>query len=1163
MGTLIDRFEGHDGPVRSVDFHPTQPIFVSGGDDYTIKVWSLQSRKCMFTLSGHLDYVRTVFFHHDLPWIISCSDDQTIRIWNWQNRQEIACLTGHNHYVMCAQFHPTDDLIVSASLDQTVRVWDISGLRKKHSAPSGQVRSFEDQYNRQLQGGVPQQDIFGNTDAVVKYVLEGHDKGVNWATFHPRLPLIVSGGDDRLVKIWRMSETKAWEVDTCRGHTHNVPCVLFHPTEDLILSIGEDRTIRAWDLNKRTPVKQFKRENDRFWLIASHPEINLFATCHDSGVMVFKLDRERPAHTLFQNKILFINGEKQVQEYELGNKGPSLPMLSLKKVGKMYSKIRTLSYNPAEHSILITTGENDSSTYAYIPLPKDVTGAIEPTDIRQGEANAACFVARNRFVTFSKTTKTLEVKDLSNSSTKSTVLDASVKDVVYAGPGSVLLLKTNSVIHYDVLQKKELSEIQLNNVKYAQWSVDGQYVALISKHTITIATKKLETVTSLHETIRIKSAAWDDTGVLIYSTLNHIKYILLNGDSGTIKTLENTLYVVRVINKNCFCLNRKGEIEIISIDPTEYRFKKALINKNFTEVLRIIKNSNLVGQNIIGYLQKAGYPEIALQFVEDAETRFDLAIECDNLTIALEEAKKLNDKQIWEKLGNKALAQGNVSIVELVFQQLTQLDKLSFFYLITGENAKLGKMEQIAESRGDMLSLLQNSIFLNSIEKRISVFLQAGLAPLAYATAKTNGLDEVAQSILEESGLSESDIQIPSTGSRASVSQPKQSSSASWPLKALPPSFFEQALSGKLEGLNLEPEPQPKDIAESDLTNDGFFEDEPLDDDEGWDLDEDVDVGSEVEEATELDDDTPAIGAGELGIWVRNSKCAAGYVAAGSFDAAARMLNKQLGIVDFEPLRKRFMEVYAASKIFVPGASGLEAIKGYIRSDPDEEVPGKVAPYIPGFDTLEATLHEAFKQFRANKLEESIETFRYLVYTIVVLTVNTKDDEDKCKEILDVCREYILGLSIELSRRSLPAENVKRNLELAAYFAKCKLQPVHRVNALQVAMTQSFKHKNYTSASYFASEFLKIVSTGARAEQAKKIKDKSDTISTDAIEIEFDPYAQFDICHATYSPIYQGSPIVTEALTGAKYRTSEKGKVCSITKITLIGAPASGLRILA
>jgi len=33
MGTLIDRFDEHDGPVRGVSFHSSQPLFVSGGEN--------------------------------------------------------------------------------------------------------------------------------------------------------------------------------------------------------------------------------------------------------------------------------------------------------------------------------------------------------------------------------------------------------------------------------------------------------------------------------------------------------------------------------------------------------------------------------------------------------------------------------------------------------------------------------------------------------------------------------------------------------------------------------------------------------------------------------------------------------------------------------------------------------------------------------------------------------------------------------------------------------------------------------------------------------------------------------------------------------------------------------------------------------------------------
>jgi len=59
------------------------------------------------------------------------------------------------------------------------------------------------------------------------------------------MPLIVSGGDDRLVKLWRMNDIKAWEVDTLRGHMNNVSCCIFKPSEDLIITNSEDRSIRV------------------------------------------------------------------------------------------------------------------------------------------------------------------------------------------------------------------------------------------------------------------------------------------------------------------------------------------------------------------------------------------------------------------------------------------------------------------------------------------------------------------------------------------------------------------------------------------------------------------------------------------------------------------------------------------------------------------------------------------------------------------------------------------------------------------------------------------------------------------------------------------------------------------------------------------------------
>lgn len=156
-------------------------------------------------------------------------------------------------------------------MDQTVRVWDISSLRKSPSRanpPMGGPGSGP--------GGAVGFDTF-DSFSTVKYVLEGHDRGVNYASFHPTLPLIVSCGDDRQIKLWRMGDNKAWEVDTCRGHFNNVSTVLFHPKHELIVSAGEDKTIRVWDMGKRTAIQTFRREHDRFWVLVAHPELNLFA----------------------------------------------------------------------------------------------------------------------------------------------------------------------------------------------------------------------------------------------------------------------------------------------------------------------------------------------------------------------------------------------------------------------------------------------------------------------------------------------------------------------------------------------------------------------------------------------------------------------------------------------------------------------------------------------------------------------------------------------------------------------------------------------------------------------------------------------------------------------------------------------------------------------
>lgn len=81
----------------------------------------------------------------------------------------------------------------------------------------------------------------------------------------------------------------------------------------------------------------------------------------------------------------------------------------------------------------------------------------------------------------------------------------------------------------------------------------------------------------MHETIRVKSAAWDDSGVLIYTTLNHIKYCLPNGDSGIIRTLDVPVYITKVFGNVIYCLDRDGKNRLIQVTKSTWQQTASLL----------------------------------------------------------------------------------------------------------------------------------------------------------------------------------------------------------------------------------------------------------------------------------------------------------------------------------------------------------------------------------------------------------------------------------------------------------------------------------------------------------------------------------------------------------------------------------------------------------
>eukprot|EP01113_Clastostelium_recurvatum_P048774 TRINITY_DN894_c0_g1_i4.p1 TRINITY_DN894_c0_g1~~TRINITY_DN894_c0_g1_i4.p1 ORF type:complete len:1261 (+),score=453.13 TRINITY_DN894_c0_g1_i4:106-3888(+) len=1208
--TLLDKFDEHEGPVRGICFHSTQPLFVSGGDDYKIKVWNYKSRRCLFTLLGHLDYIRTVEFHKESPWILSSSDDQTIRIWNWQSRTCISVLTGHNHYVMCASFHPKEDLVVSASLDQTVRVWDISGLRKKTTS----IRPSQENDPLRLQN-----DLFGNTDAIVKYVLEGHDRGVNWAAFHPSFPLIVSGADDRQVKLWRMGDSKTWEVDTFRGHFNNVSCALFHPRQELIISDSEDKTIRIWDMAKRTGIQTFRREHDRFWILTCHPELNLFAAGHDNGMIVFKLERERPAYASLNNEGVYFLKDKYVRHTDLSSSRDG-PILPLRRGGV---RVQSMSFNPPDRALLVNS-DTDGGTYELYIVPKDSSKAQDSVDCKQGKGVVAVFTGRDRFAVLEKYGGVI-VRNLKNEEVRK-CNPPFQPEWMFAGPtGMVLLRGEEKIALYDLQQRVVMAELTTPFIKYAVWSNSSTnpMLALFGRDTLILCSRRLEQLCMIHETIRIKSGAWDENGVFLYTTLNHIKYCLPNGDNGIIRTLDQPVYITAVRGSKVYCLDRECKNRAISLDPTEYLFKLALVQKRYSDVLRMVREKPLIGTSIVAYLERKGFPEVALHFVKDERTRFSLALECGNIEIALEAAQVLDDKDCWHRLGVEALRQGNHQVVEMAYQRTKNFERLSFLYLITGNTDKLKKMLRIAEMRQDPMGRFHNALYLGDVEERVKLLNEVGMNSLAYMAAATHGLEKETEILGQrlagtkvegEEGEDAVDAgALPQPRSDAQLLQPPtpimKLHESNWPLLTVSRGvMFEDAsggIAGRVTADDLEEGEAGAGWGDDDAGEEG--EAKPKKADGGWGDDDDVDInvgddepssgagGWDEDELEGLDSvdiapvksgkdsfwTPPTPGVSVKQMWTRSSNLAADHIAAGSFESAMGLLNQQVGAVNFAPLKPFFMSYLMASSVSLPTIPGVPSIITPLnRNSADLANPKMRATALPmlpmTLNPLVERLKAAYRCTTEGKFGDAMTNFLYIMHALLFIVAENRQEVGEAKELLGLCREYVTGLRMELYRKELatgaapvasptaPAPpkagtEAVRQAELAAYFTHCNLQPPHLILSLRSAMNSAHKVKNYQNAASFAKRLLELNPSADYVTQARKVLKFAEQNPTNENKLLYDERNPFVVCNISFVPIYRGSPMVRCSYCASPYLPEHEHKVCPTCQIAEIGKEAPGL----
>jgi len=116
--------------------------------------------------------------------------------------------------------------------------------------------------------------------------LEGHTDGVQAVAVSPDGRFIVSGSEDRTVKVWELESGRL--LRSLEGHTDGVQAVAVSPDGRFIVSGSEDRTIRAWEPESRESRVLFWNDAAIFSLALSRD--GRLLACGDAAGRVWMFD---------------------------------------------------------------------------------------------------------------------------------------------------------------------------------------------------------------------------------------------------------------------------------------------------------------------------------------------------------------------------------------------------------------------------------------------------------------------------------------------------------------------------------------------------------------------------------------------------------------------------------------------------------------------------------------------------------------------------------------------------------------------------------------------------------------------------------------------------------------------------------------------------------
>ena len=201
---------GHGWDAKSVDWHPTKGLLVSGSKDHLVKLWDPRTGRCLTTLHGHKNTItKTLFERVRGQCLATSARDQTARVFDLRMMRDICLLKGHDKDISTLAWHPVHSSLLSTGGSDGAL---FHYLLDEPNTPVGTAPSLAP-YDSPDPSIAPPQTIYP-----AHKITYAHDFAIWSLDWHPLGHILASGSNDRVTRFW--TRARPGDTDTFIDRYH-------------------------------------------------------------------------------------------------------------------------------------------------------------------------------------------------------------------------------------------------------------------------------------------------------------------------------------------------------------------------------------------------------------------------------------------------------------------------------------------------------------------------------------------------------------------------------------------------------------------------------------------------------------------------------------------------------------------------------------------------------------------------------------------------------------------------------------------------------------------------------------------------------------------------------------------------------------------------------